>query len=339
MKFKSTLILFLLLSLTFWSNTAQAQDPEFSQFYNAPAHLNPAMIGFSLEPRFVMNYRRQWPDYDNAFNTIAVSYDQQFYSLNSAFGISVLTDRSGGGIYNTFYGNVHYAYQLSLSNKISLKAGGSLGFVQKSINQSKLIYFDQLNPVIGYDPNLQTNEAPLARRYRTTLDLGMGALAYTPTFYLGFSVKHITTPSLSFSNSEDPENRLSVRTSIHLGKVFYLGDNTLGRIPFYITPNFLFINQARFNQVIGGTYFGKGLLFGGIWYKHTLENSSSIIALFGVRASLFKISYSYDFNASPLKVPLQTHEIAISIDLGKTPEAIRRNRLQRGADCPEVFKP
>ena len=59
----------------------QAQDPEFTQFYSNPIYLNPAFAGSRICPRFVMNYRNEWPNISGNFVTTAASYDQKVEGL------------------------------------------------------------------------------------------------------------------------------------------------------------------------------------------------------------------------------------------------------------------
>ena len=61
---------------------AQAQDPEFSQFYAAPLYLNPAFAGSARCPRIGLNYRNQWPALNKTYITSAVSYDQHIDALS-----------------------------------------------------------------------------------------------------------------------------------------------------------------------------------------------------------------------------------------------------------------
>ena len=65
----------------------QAQDPHFTQFYAQPLYLNPGFAGTTLEHRFIVNNRIQWPSLPEAFNTFAFSYDYNFADLNSGLGI------------------------------------------------------------------------------------------------------------------------------------------------------------------------------------------------------------------------------------------------------------
>ncbi len=337
---KRLLLLLLCLGLSYGlESELAAQDVEFSQFYNAPAHLNPAMIGFSSYPRFVVNYRNQWPTFGNAYNTAAISYDQHFDGINSSVGLSILGDRAGDGIYNTYNINALYAYQLQLGSSLFIKAGFQAGVIQNSVNTDKIVYYDQVSPLTGPDNSLVTGEDPLAATSKLNFDLGVGLMAFTGTFYMGASFKHLNTPNVSLTGIDDPDNRIKLRSSFHLGNVFYFGNNRINKTPFYVTPNLMLVNQSQFFQVNLGSYFGKGALVGGLWYRHTLANSDAVIALLGVRAGIFKISYSYDFNVSSVKTSMQGHEIAFSIDLGKTYAADQRNRHKRSAECPEIFKP
>ena len=56
------------------ANEAQAQDPEFTQYYANPLFLNPAFAGSDRCPRMVMSYRNQWPAMSGNYVTQAVSY-------------------------------------------------------------------------------------------------------------------------------------------------------------------------------------------------------------------------------------------------------------------------
>src|SRR6185295_4728317 len=82
-----------------WQITAQAQDLEFSQFFNAPLYLNPAFAGVKVGPRFALNYRNEWAGLGDAYISYAASYDQHFNVLDGGIGIQVLSDRQANGIY------------------------------------------------------------------------------------------------------------------------------------------------------------------------------------------------------------------------------------------------
>ena len=61
-------------------------------------YLNPAMTGSDRCPRFVMNYRNQWPGLQNGqFVTYSASYDQHVDAVAGGLGVMVMTDREGDG--------------------------------------------------------------------------------------------------------------------------------------------------------------------------------------------------------------------------------------------------
>lgn len=316
-----------------------AQDPEFSQFYAAPAYLNPAMIGFSWEPRIAVNYRHQYPQFGNAYLTFAASYDQHFDDLNSSFGLSVMADRAGeGGLYNTYYINGLYAYQLRFSDDLRVKLGVQVGYLQQSIDWSKLVFTDMIDPTNGASGGSTAEQMP-DRTSIHRLDLSGGLVAYNGKFYIGASVKHVTTPSLAFTNSNDADNTLKIRSSFHAGRVFYLGKVIVDKPRFYISPNLLFVNQGRHFQVNAGTYLGKGIIFGGLMLRHTIRNADALIVLAGVKAGVVRVGYSYDINLSPIATGASAHEVSLLIDFGQRKGLEREMRRKKAAECPEIFAP
>ena len=69
-------IFFAVAVAIFMSDTAQAQDPAFSQFYANPLYLNPAFAGSNECPRANLNYRDQWPGIGRTYITTSASFDQ-----------------------------------------------------------------------------------------------------------------------------------------------------------------------------------------------------------------------------------------------------------------------
>jgi type IX secretion system PorP/SprF family membrane protein len=330
---KHYILLFVLLLA---NANAWAQDAEFSQFYAAPAYLNPAMIGFTSEARVGLNYRHQYPGFGDAYLTLAASYDQHFGQYNSSVGASIVADRSGGGIYNTYGINLLYAYQLPLSQSLQLKAGAQVGYIGKSLNWDKVVLYDMIDPVTG-NPIVPTGEPMPENLSVHRFDIGLGALVYSETFYAGASFKHITNPDVSFTDSTDPDNRIGVRSMFHIGNVFYLDtDKTFGS-SFYISPNLMFIAQGKFKQINAGSYIGKGVLFGGLWLRHTISNTDALITMIGIKSGIVKVGYSYDFNIGGINTSAGSHELSLLLDFGDNPRTKKRERSRKAAECPEIF--
>ena len=83
--------LVLVSAFILMGNTANAQDPAFSQFYSNPLYLNPAFAGASLNgcPSAVFNYRDQWPGIGRTYVTYSASYDLHIDGIGGGLGIIV----------------------------------------------------------------------------------------------------------------------------------------------------------------------------------------------------------------------------------------------------------
>ena len=123
----------LLCSLNFFVlwNISYSQDLVFSQFYNAPLQFNPATVGIYQGPRFIINYRNQWPQLDKAYITYSTSYDQHFDKSNVSTGLMFLNEQQMNGIYNTVQAGGVFGYQMEFSKKIHLNTGLQINFVQR----------------------------------------------------------------------------------------------------------------------------------------------------------------------------------------------------------------
>ncbi len=123
----------------------------------------------------------------------------------------------------------------------------------------------------------------------------------------------------------------------HVGKVFYLGQKNVHESQFYLSPNLLYVNQGKFNQINAGLYAGKNILQGGLWFRHTLKNSDAIIALLSVKLGMFKVGYSFDVNIGGIGTSASTHEISLIFDMGDNPDTRKAARNRRQVECPEIF--
>ena len=78
-----------------------SQDPQFTQFYANSLHLNPALAGKDLSPRFHSGYRNQWPEIKNAYVTYNLEYDDFIEKIHGGLGFQFLHDKTANGVLNT----------------------------------------------------------------------------------------------------------------------------------------------------------------------------------------------------------------------------------------------
>ena len=123
----------------------QAQDPVFSQFYNSPIYLNPALIGEEENMYVNFAHRSQWGSLDFPYTTSQISLIVPYFKDKHAkpegniggIGVSFYGDEAGqGSNLRTYGGNASFAYNLHLSNKTvnRITFGMQLGFIHKNVD-------------------------------------------------------------------------------------------------------------------------------------------------------------------------------------------------------------
>lgn len=317
--------LLMILSELVNPTLARAQDPEFTQFYANPLYLNPAMAGTNRCPRFVSNYRNQWPAISGTFVTYSASYDQHVDILSGGIGVLVTQDRAGEGTLNTLNASLIYSYHLAVSKSFSIKVGFQGTYHQKSVDWSKLTFGDMIDAKYGFI--YKTNEVQPGSTTVSTVDFSAGILGYSKSFFIGGAVHHILEPNEGFFGPSP----LPMKFTGHAGAVIPIGPQQKGRNKgapqSSISPNVLFRMQKDFQQLNLGVYVTKGPIVGGIWYR----NSDSFILLVGVQQGFFKFGYSYDVTVSKLSnATAGSHEISLALLFDCKP----RTKKFRPLSCP-----
>lgn len=328
----SILMIFLL------GNTSKlkAQDPQFSQFYNAPLYLNPAFTGTGKEHRIALNTRLQWPSLPKAFQTVAASYDYNLDRMSSGFGLLAAADRAGSGnLLNTNIGFL-YSYRVNLNRNWVVSTGVHFSYSFKSLDVNKLLLGDQIsdNRNVSFDGELANV------RSISFFDFASGILIYSKQFWGGFAAHHITQPNASLIGVTSP---VPLKFSAHAGYRIPLHYGPFRRdVKSSIAPSFIYKTQGNFQQLDIGVQWHYAPILAGLWYrgilyKKALDNKVRRDALsfnFGVEIKDWKATYSYDFTISGLGGGSGgAHEISIIYDF-KTPKKKKKPKFQ---PCPSFY--
>src|SRR6476646_4534668 len=141
-----------------------AQDPHFSQFFEAPLLRNPSLAGlFSGDIRIQGVYRNQWGSVTTPYQTgsFNVEYKQPVGKANDFLttGLQILYDKAGTTNFTTtnVYPAVNYHKALNGEKSRYLSLGFMGGYVQKRIDRSKMTTNSQYGPN-GYNPALPDGE-------------------------------------------------------------------------------------------------------------------------------------------------------------------------------------
>ena len=307
--FYKPLLSFILLLI--FSGSAYTQDIHFSQFFETPLLRNPALAGiFSGDIRVQAVYRNQW-------NSVTVPY--QTGSFNAEYkkpigrgddfitiGGQILYDKAGTVALQSTHilPAVNYHKSLSAERNMYLSLGFMGGWVQRSINRSKVTTNSQYDGT-GFNPGLSDGET-FPRNSYSYLDGSVG---------------------MSF-NTQIGDN---ADNNIYLG-VAYHHFNKATKISFYGNPNYEMIPKwvgsfglrMNMNETSYFTFYGDYSKQGtytetlaGALYSWKLDDNEApkyVLhagallrwkdALIPVAKLEFKpmaVSVSYDANISQLK--------------------------------------
>lgn len=308
------IICFLLMTF----GTLQSQDIHFSQFYQSPLHLNPALTGVMNEnQRFVINYRNQWAPAlgSNAYNTYSASFDRKFTSGERDYfglGVSLWGDVAGESRFGTNQARISASFSKFISGDRKranyLVAGTDAGITQRRITTDDLRWPNQHDGGGGHDPGIDPREN-LANDNILYADLSAGLMWFSVldesnSFYVGAAAHHINKPSISFINQNVS---LYTRLTLHAGGEFSISKS------LSLLPGAIVMLQGPHREYNGGTsvrfkvnqnyddYFQIGL-----WTRLGNNNEGSLHSdalIFSTRFETgnYGIGLSYDMTTSEFR--------------------------------------
>jgi len=205
-----------------------AQDVHFSQFYESPLTMNPALCGmYNGDILAELNYKNQWGTVMGSgygFNTFEAAF--QIHNIAKKWskaylspGLNVYSDKSGDAQIGETEVNLTLASGVHLDSKNNLALGLQAGFAQHSINTSNLQWPNQYSssavatggwggsgiggdPIAGNSFSYADFSAGLAWNYSTS------ATNMTSNDHLrinaGIAAFHLNQPSMSYYGNYDP---------------------------------------------------------------------------------------------------------------------------------------
>lgn len=285
-----------------------SQDIHFSQFYNSPETLNPALTGDISYHEFDENLFRVGGNFKNQGASISVPY--RTYSVffdasvspskmkrgQMGFGFLLYNDKAGDGSLQNSSAMLSFSYTMGFNRFNTFRAtlGFSIGFINRSVDFTKLVFDSQWDGVV-FNPDLSNGENFASSSvFAFNFNFG-GLITYkiNRSFILkaGSSLSHINQPRISFY---DMDNRINRKLIVHASAIIKTVDN------FLIEPAVMYSVQAKASELI----FGSNLtlskrdvqLILGLWYRLNRD----FIPLVGLRYHGYQLAISYDTNVSPL---------------------------------------
>lgn len=146
---KTTILVYLICPALLF-----AQDPAGFLFRQQAALFNPALAGGSGSQSVSLAYRNQWQTSGGqGYQTGVLNYEESLPCSVLDYGISALWDQEGDGLLSSYEISPAVSANLPLVNnrdhQINLRLGGGVSFGWQSIDFSKLVFSDQLDPKYG----------------------------------------------------------------------------------------------------------------------------------------------------------------------------------------------
>lgn len=288
------------------SSFVQAQGIHFSQYYNAPMLLSPANTGLMPDNdyRIGANYRNQWASIPVPYKTFSAYAD--FQALRSdnlsnwlGLGLAFFNDKAGDGNLSLNEVQGFVAYHIQLGDYSMISAGLSGGYVQRSVDFTKLT-FDMQWDGFTFNGTLPNGEQAGVAKSKY-FDIGAGLnYAYYPNdnvyIKVGAGLAHVNTPKESFYSME---NRIGMRPTGDVDASFRLNNTVI------LNPSIYYTYQKNASELIYGTLLqfyvgGEGrnasqFIVGGY---HRWDEA--VIGTFGYDWAGMRIMASYDFTISKL---------------------------------------
>ncbi len=331
---KLSVILYLLFFITYH---IQGQEIHFSQLSQTQFFSNPSFTGIQFGPRALFHFRNQYPkigaEVNSGFNTIYASYDQYIDGLNSGLGVQFMGDRYGDDIFNRYYLTANYAYQAKFNESEAIRIGLSGSAIIQQLDRSKLRFFDQIDPIYGFNNLITTQENVPDNFSQTFFNFNAGALYFKHNFYVGLSVRNLL-PKKNFYNPDNTAFQ-DLTLSLQTGGVLWLNkDNRTALFPYLLIDR-----QYNYNKIVGNFIYQYKLINAGIGFRHNSNSLESIILLTGINVNKLRFSYSFDVNTNGLNgYSGGSHELGFRILINGEDNSLHPNEYKNILFCPDFMK-
>jgi len=256
-------LLFILIATGF---SVFAQDHMYSQFFNSPIYLNPALTGqFEGDLRMNLIYRNQFTSVPGSFNYLSASVDYNIPKFGGGVGLLVTRSSEGTAFLTTNNISGTYAYSVG-SQDFVLSFGLQAGITNNTIDWGNLVFGDQIDPHYGYIPG-STSAAELPAFYnKFYFDAGSGINLVAGEFDVGSALMHINEPNVSFTGTP---SKLPMRLTFHASYRLDLNtnDNNDENDKSYLIPSIVYYRQSTSQSYSIGFQYKRPNISAGLWYR------------------------------------------------------------------------
>ncbi len=267
---------FLLLIILLYGLPGLAQDHLYSQFFDSPIYLNPALTGqFKGDLRMNLIYRNQWTSVPGTLSYLSASIDYNVPKFGG--GVGLLFTRSSEGTAYLDKTNVSGVYSYSVgSEDFVLSFGLQAGVTNRVLDYSKLVFGDQIDPTLGIVSGSSGGSLPFNNKFY--FDSGLGTNLVVGEFDIGLAMQHLNQPNESFTGTP---SKLPIRTNAHLSYRMDLNpfENLDDDEKSYVIPSVVFYKQSQAESYSIGLQYKRRSINVGLWYRSGDNTGPSAIVL------------------------------------------------------------
>ena len=297
----------ILIIVLFFSVKIHAQDIHVSQYFNSPIHINPAMTGdFNGKGRCIVNHRNQWRSISvNPYKTFIISSDFSLLDKKLAFGINLLSDKSGQSDLSISQADASLATNIRLNKYNYVRFGADGAFTQRYRDLSSLSWNSQYDGVF-INTDIPSGETSIYKHSFFDASMGMQwkhIFKNKTTLNIGQAAYHINRP---IYNTIEPYEILPIRWTT-FADVSIKTQNE--QITLY--PSILYMKQGAISEFNIGLFTKHKLgmqsiytgfnhysfAYYGIYYRF---NDAIIPYIKYEYLSKYAFGLSYDINVSKL---------------------------------------
>jgi type IX secretion system PorP/SprF family membrane protein len=291
---------------------AAQQAPQYSLYMLNPYAYNPAYAGMENTLVATGVYRQQWSNLEGAPVTQHVNAHLPLFVISSGVGLKVEND--GIGAHRTTQAALSYSYQLELSRSVVFSAGVSGGYMQYSLDGTKLRTPEGVYETPGFshnDPNLPEGKVSAGA---PTFEAGI--FLQVKNFQFGASSLPVFAPVLTIDGST---NAVEIEPVQHYffsaSYLFNVGES------FGIRPSALAKTDFVETQMEISTFFqwNENIFAGASFRGFGDSGKDAAVVLAGFRLNeKTTLAYSFDVPLSALNAANQgSHELLLRYSLNK----------------------
>lgn len=291
--------------------TITAQDIHFSQYYNSPLNLNPALSGlFSEDIRFIANSKHQWASVPVNYLTFSGAYDSKvnFKKMkNSVFakGLLLNYDHAGDSRMTLFQMALNGSYIKRIGELNLISIGAQVGIRSRYFKDNDLTFDNQ------YVGEKFVASAPTGENFNNrqsfNVDFGVG-INYR--MQLKDKRTHLDFGAGMYHPHEPKVNFISEGVNLKSRKVFYVMTTIKATKKLDVITNVGGQSQGAYNgffisnmyriYTVQKKYTSRAVQF-GLTYRFA-EREDAAIPTIEFQTERYRLGLSYDITISALKV-------------------------------------